>query len=131
MSCPSMLYTVLANATVAENGTAGFGSAVRGYGGAIMLNGTGINQVGGGYFGIDSSLTFTPTATGPVTIQFYLDGSPITGAVATGQGTAAQPLNLSVIGETRNCGRCCNSALTYTISAAGTIDVLSTRTVKG
>ena len=131
MSCPSMLYTVLTNAEVAENDTAGFGSAVRGYGQALRLNGTGINQIGGGYFGVDASLTFTPTAAGPVTIQYYLDGAPIPGSLATGQGTASQPLNLSVIGVTRSCGCQCNSTLTYTISAAGTIDNLATRVTKG
>ena len=130
MSCPSMIYTVLTNAAVSENGTAGFGTPTRRYGGAIRLDGSGIALDGSGYFAIDATLIITPEATGPVTIQFFQDGQPISGALATSQGTAAQPMNLSVTGEARNCTRCCSSTLTYTVSAAGTIDSLTTRVTK-
>jgi len=43
------------------------------------------------------------------------------------QGTAATPLNLSVVGTARN--TCCNpnSTLTYTIGEAGVINNLSTK----
>lgn len=130
MGCPSMIYTVLTNTEVTEGGGAGFGTPTRRYGGALRLDGSGIALNGSGYFDIDATLSFTPEAAGPVTIQFFQDGQPLAGALSTGQGTASQPLPLHVTGEARNCGRCSSSTLTYTISAAGTIDVLTTRVEK-
>lgn len=124
MSCPSAIYTVLTNATVEEGGSAGFGSVIRRYGPSVRMDGQGLNTLGGGYYAFDTSLTFTPTATGPVTIQFYQDGVAIPGALATEQGTAATPLNLSVPFMVRNIGPYASSAITYAISAAGVINNL-------
>lgn len=117
----SRIYTVATNVAIAENQSGPFGAIIRRYGCNCQLDGAGINLIGAGYYDLEASLSFTPTATGPVTIQFYQDGAAIPGALATEQGTAAEPLNLSVVAAIRNCGCDCNSSLTYTIDAAGTI----------
>lgn len=117
----SRIYTVATNVAIAENQSGPFGAIIRRYGCNCQLDGAGINLIGAGYYDLEASLSFTPTATGPVTIQFYQDGVAIPGALATGQGTAAEPLNLSVAAAIRNCGCDCNTSLTYTINAAGTI----------
>lgn len=120
MSCPSAICTLLTNTAVAANGSAGFGSTVRRYGPSCQLNGMGINLVGGGYYKLDASMSLTPTATGPVTLTFYQDGMALVSMTA--QGTEAEPVVLSVPFMLRNCGCDCNSTLTYTVSAAGTIN---------
>ena len=122
----SRIYTVVTNAAVSANQSGPFGAIVRRYGCNCQLDGAGINLIGAGYYDLDASLTFTPTAAGPVTIQFYQDGQAIPGALATGQGTAAEPLNLFVCAAIRNCGCDCNTTLTYTIDADGTITNLAT-----
>lgn len=124
------IYTVATNVAIAEGQQGPFGAVKRRYGCSCQLNGDGIDLYGAGYYDIEASLTFTPTATGPVTIQFYQDGLAISGALATEQGTAATPMNLSVVGVVRNCGCSCNSTLTYTIDAAGTIVNLATDVTK-
>lgn len=126
MSCPSAIHTVSTNVDVAENGQIPFGSVVRRYGRNCQLNGTGINLMGAGYYDLESSLTFTPTATGPVTIQFYQDGIALPGATMTVPGTAAEPIGLYVTSMPRNCGCDCNTMITATISAAGTANNFST-----
>ena len=117
----SRIYTVATNVAIAENQSGPFGAIIRRYGCNCQLDGAGINLIGAGYYDLEASLSFTPTATGPVTIQFYQDGVAVPGALAIGQGTAAEPLNLSVAAALRNCGCNCNTTLTYTIDAAGTI----------
>lgn len=130
MSCPSSIYTVLTNYAVTEGSQGSFGTIVRRFGRFVQLDGQGINLLGQGYYDLDASLSFTPTAAGPVTIQFYQDGVAIPGALATTQGTAAEPCTLPVVAKVRNCGCDCNTTLTYTISAAGTIVNLATRVDK-
>lgn len=130
MSCPSLIYTVATNVAIAEGQQGTFGAIIRRYGRNCQLDGAGINAIGAGYYDLRASLTFEPTATGPVTIQFYQDGVAIPGAVATAQGTATEPVSLCVEAEVRNCGCDCNSAITYTIGAAGTIVNLSTKVGK-
>lgn len=130
MSCPSSIYTVLTNYSATAGEQIPLGVIVRRYGRGVQLDGPGINLVGSGYFDIDASLTFVPTSTGAVTIQFYQDGSAIPGAVATAQGTASEPVSLPVSSQARNCGCACSSTLTCTVSAAGTVSNLSTRVKK-
>lgn len=126
MSCPSKICTNLSNYAVAEGSQGPFGTIVRRYGRNLQLDGQGINMLGPGYYDLSASLSFIPTATGPVTIQFYQDGVEVRSAVATSQGTASEPVNLFVTSELRNCGCDCNTTLAYTISAAGTIANLTT-----
>lgn len=130
MSCPASIYTVLTNYVIAENAQGPFGAIIRRFGRNVQLDGQGINLIGPGYYDLDTSLSFTPTATGPVTIQYYQDGVAVPGAFATAQGTASEPLNLHVTSKLRNCGCDCNSTLTYTIDAAGTVVNLSNRVDK-
>lgn len=130
MSCPASIYTVLTNYAIAENAQGPFGAIIRRFGRSVQLDGQGINLIGPGYYDLDASLSFTPTATGPVTIQYYQDGVAVPGALATTQGTASEPLNLHVTSKLRNCGCDCNSTLTYTIDAAGTVVNLSNRVDK-
>ena len=126
----SRIYTVATNVAIAENQSGPFGAIIRRYGCNCQLDGAGINLIGAGYYDLVASLSFTPTATGPVTIQFYQDGVAIPGALAVEQGTAATPMNLGVTSTLRNCGCDCNSSLTYTIDAAGTIVNLSVNVTK-
>ena len=126
----SRIYTVATNVAIAANQSGPFGAIIRRYGCNCQLDGAGINLIGAGYYDLEASLSFTPTATGPVTIQFYQDGVAIPGALATGQGTTAEPLNLSVSAAVRNRGCNCNTTLTYTIDAAGTIVNLATDVYK-
>lgn len=126
MSCQSAIYTVNTNATIAASATVPFGSVVRRYGRSCQLDGSGINLMGPGYYKVDCSITFTPTSGGEVTVQLYQDGTAIPGAVASAQGTAAEPINLCVVALVRNCGCDCNTSLTATISAAGVADSIST-----
>lgn len=130
MGCPSCIYTVITNAAVAEGAQGQYGSVVRRYGKNLTLDGGGIILIGSGYYSLDASLTFTPTGAGPVTIQFYQDGSVVPGALATVQGAAGEPITLPVTGTLRNCGCNCNTTLTYTISAAGTTNNLAVRVTK-
>ena len=130
MSCPSSIYTVVTNATVAGGAQGPYGAIIRRFGRSVQLDGQGINLLGTGYYDLEASLTFTPTATGPVTIQFFQDGIAVPGAVATAQATASEPSNLYVTALVRNCACDCNSSLTYTVSAAGTIVNLATRVAK-
>ena len=122
----SRIYTVATNVAIAANQSGPFGAIIRRYGCNCQLDGAGINLIGAGYYDLEASLSFTPTATGPVTIQFYQDGIAIPGALAIAQGTAAEPLNLSISAAVRNCGCNCNTTLTYIIDAAGTIVNLAT-----
>lgn len=126
----SRIYTVATNVTIAENQSGPFGAIIRRYGCNCQLDGAGINLIGAGYYDLEASLSFTPTATGPVTIQFYQDGVAVPGAIATEQGTAATPVNLGVTSTLRNCGCDCNSSLTYTVDVAGTIVNLSVNVTK-
>lgn len=130
MSCPSEIYTVLSNAVVDAGASGQFGTTVRRYGRNLQSNGSVITVEGQGYYDIDASLTFVPTATGPVTIQFYQDGIAIPGALVTAQGTANEPVNLVVVSLMRNFCYRSDTVLTYTISADGTATNLATRVKK-
>lgn len=131
MSCKSEIYVVNStNGTVTTDaGTfvqIPFGSVVRRYGQSLGLDGSSILCCSRGYFDIKTSLTFTPTAAGPVTLQIWQDGRPLQGATATQQGTAGNPINLSFPSVARNCAYDCNSNLTAWIDAPGNIVNFST-----
>lgn len=131
MSCKSAIYT-----TNATNGTvttdAGtfvqipFGSVVRRYGQSLGLDGGSIICCNNGYFDVESSLSYTPTAAGPVTIEFRQDGVAVPGLMAVAQGTAGEPMNLKVSGLVRNCRDCCNSTLTAWVNAPGNVTNFAT-----
>lgn len=96
MSCKSAIYTVATNVDVAANGQIPFGSVIRRFGPNLSLSGFDIVACGQGYYGVDCSVTLEPVGAGPIGVQLYADGLPVSGAMAQAQGTAATPLNLSV-----------------------------------
>lgn len=65
MSCPASIYTVLTNYVIAEDAQDPFGAIIRRFGRNVQLDGQGINLLGSGYYDLDASLSFTPTATVP------------------------------------------------------------------
>lgn len=90
MSCNSAIYTVnQTGAALAANAQVPFGSAIRRFGKNLRLDGDSITVCGSGYYDLEVSATIEPTAAGPVTIQAYLNGSPIQGAFATETAAAA------------------------------------------
>ena len=101
MSCKSAIYTVVTNASVAANGQIPFGSIIRRFGPSLDLSGSDIVACGRGYYGVDCSVTLVPVGAGAIGVQLYADGTPVPGATAQAQGTAAEPLNLSVTGLVR------------------------------
>lgn len=122
MSCNSAIYTV--NATnAAVTTTAGtfvqvpFGSVIRRFGRALRLDGGSILAAGSGYFDVAASITLTPTAAGPITVQMRQDGTAVPGLTATVTGAASSPITLPLNGLARNCGCDCNSTLTLWVDA--------------
>ena len=131
MSCKSAIYTV--NSTnAAVDTTAGtfvqvpFGSVIRRYGSNLRLDGGSILAMDQGYFDVEASLSFIPTAAGPVTVEVRQDGVAVPGLTATAQATAGNPIALPLSGLIRNCGRCCNSAVTLWVNAPGNVANLAT-----
>lgn len=122
MSCPSSIYTVNTNYTVAADGIIPAGTIVRRYGRNCQSDNVGVALVGAGYYDVIASVTFTPDATGAVTVALTQDGTPIQGATMTVQGTASEPCGLFIVGKARNCGCDCNSMILATISAAGVVN---------
>lgn len=131
MTCKSAIYTVNeTNGTVTTTDETfvqvPFGSVIRRYGQSLGLDGGSILCCQQGYFDVEGSLTFTPTAAGPVSVQIRQDGVPVPGLTKTVQGTAGAPAYVGFSGLVRNCGERCNSALTCWINASGTVTSLST-----
>lgn len=130
MSCNSAIYTANTTnqaVTAPEDQFAQvpFGSVVRRFGKALALDGGNIVLFGSGYFDCELSITFSPTAAGPVTAQLYQDGTPIPGALATAQATAGNPVTLPITALARNCGCACNSTLSIGVNATGTLNNLA------
>lgn len=128
MSCKSAIYTVNNSIpTLAANALIPFGSIVRRFGPALDLNGNGIFAEGSGYFDVYVTITATPTAVGPVTIQLYQDGVAVPGALKTVYAaTANQPIGLDIHALIRNVGCYANSMLAVGISAEAAIDNFAT-----
>lgn len=130
MSCPSEICTFNSNYSAAENAVIPFGTIARRYGRNCQLDGNGINLIGAGYYDFTSSISFTPTASGPVTFQLMQDGTAVPGALVSFSGTAATTTPASLRFTLRNCGCNCNSVLTVTTSAAGIVDNMATVVAK-
>ena len=125
----SAIYTI--NATnMAVNTTAGtfvqvpFGSVQRRFGRQLAMDGGSILCCGSGYFDILSILSFTPTDVGTLNVQVRQDNVVVASASCT--GTAGSTSVVPVTGLARNCGKCCNTALTLWIDQPGTMDQAST-----
>lgn len=118
----SGIYTANTTAVaLGENSTLPLGNIVRRFGCALDLNGNGINMADSGYYNVRSSVTYTPTTEGLLSVQLIADGVPVPGAFATVTAAAGTTYNLSIVGMVR---RCCASAGTLTIitNQAGTLN---------
>lgn len=88
MSCKSAIYTADPSSTVLTLSTAAgtaipLGMTVRRFGCNAVLSGNGILLKGQGYFDVDASVTFTPTAAGTYTVTLFKDGVAVPGATQT------------------------------------------------
>lgn len=88
MSCKSAIYTADPSSTVLTLSTAAgtaipLGTTVRRFGCNAVLSGNGILLKGQGYFDVDASVTFTPTAAGAYTVTLFKDGVAVPGATQT------------------------------------------------
>ena len=127
MSCNSAIYTVNTASPVittanSQFATIPFGSVIRRFGRCLGLDGNSIVACGSGYFDCQATVTLTPTAAGPVTVQLFKDGNPVPGAFATITGAASSPTSLSLAALVRNCGCDCNSTLSVRVNASCTIN---------
>lgn len=87
MSCKSAIYTADPSSTVLTLSTAAgtaipLGTTVRRFGCNAVLSGNGILLKGQGYFDVDASVTFTPTAAGAYTVTLFKDGVAVPGCHA-------------------------------------------------
>lgn len=116
------IYT--ANTTAAAlgaNSTIPLGAIIRRFGCGLDLNGNGINLMEKGYYAVDASISYTPTAAGQLTVTLLADGVAVPGAVATVTGIAGSTANLHIVGMVK---RCCEGAgtLTLIVNQAGTLN---------
>lgn len=132
MSCKSAIYTVNSvQQPYAANSQIPFGTVVRRFGNNCQLDGPSIALNGGGYYGIDISLSIAPTAAGEITAQVYSNGVPVPGALATNTAAnAGDVVSLPITGMVRNCGQCAVSTLSLFITAAGTPTNFATKVDK-
>ena len=118
---------------VAVNSIISLGSVLRRYGCNLRLSGNGIEVTGEGYYKIDSNVSVSPTAAGPVTVALYNNGVQIPGAIAYGSvSTAGNPITLPLETTIRQ-ACCCDSADNITcvlIEGAGVVDNISVRVEK-
>lgn len=118
----SGIYTAnTTSAALGENSLLPLGNIVRRSGCALDLNGNGINIFLPGCYKVTSSVTYTPTATGLLTVQLMADGVVVPGSVASTTAVAGSTYNLSLVGKVR---RSCDSVSTLTImvNLAGTLN---------
>lgn len=118
---------------VAVNSIISLGSVLRRYGCNLRLSGNGIEVTGEGYYKIDSNVSVSPTAAGPVTVALYNNGVQIPGAIAYGSvSTAGNPITLPLETTIRQ-ACCCDSADNITcvlFEGAGVVDNISVRVEK-
>lgn len=120
------IYTANTTPTaIAAGGALPLGAIIRRYGCALDLNGNGINISSPGYYKANASVTFSPTAAGPVTVSMLADGVEIPGATATATAAAAgDAVALPIAAMLR---RFCQgtAALTLVVDVAGTLNNLA------
>ena len=118
---------------VAVNSIISLGSVLRRYGCNLRLSGNGIEVTGEGDYKIDSNVSVSPTAAGPVTVALYNNGVQIPGAIAYGSvSTAGNPITLPLETTIRQ-ACCCDSADNITcvlLEGAGVVDNISVRVEK-
>lgn len=89
------------------------GATVRRFGCNAVLSGNGILLKGQGYFDVDASVTFTPTAAGAYTVTLFKDGVAVPGATQTVTAAAAGTVSVNIPAIVRN--QCCDSTSTLTL----------------
>lgn len=116
------IYTANTTAVALGAGsTIPLGAIIRRFGCGLDLNGNSINLMGQGYYEVDASISYTPTAAGQLTVTLIADGVAVPGATATVTGTAGSTVNLHIVGMVK---RCCEGAgtLTLLINQAGVLN---------
>lgn len=100
---------------VTAGSTITLGSVLRRYGCNCRLNGNSVIELSGqGYYEVTATVTLAPTASGNVSVALYQDGTPISGAVATGSvTTAGNSITLPLVTTVRN-NCCCDSVSAIT-----------------
>lgn len=113
---------------VTAGSTITLGSVLRRYGCNCRLNGNSVIELSGqGYYEVTATVTLAPTASGNVSVALYQDGTPISGAVATGSvTTAGNSITLPLVTTVRN-NCCCDSVSAITcVLTSGTSAVSNT-----
>ena len=118
MSCKSAIYAADPSGTVLTLSTATgtvipLGTTVRRFGCNAVLSGNGVLLNGQGYFNVDASVTFTPTAAGTYTVTLFKDGVAVPGATQTITAAAAGTVPVNIPAIVRN--QCCDSTSTLTL----------------
>ena len=130
----SLIQTVnQSSQVVAANSIIDLGSVIRRFGCNCRLNGNAIEVDGAGYYTVESTVTLAPTAAGNVTVAIYKNGTPLTGATATGSTTTAgNPITLPIQATIREgCGCDGGTSLTVVlVSGASTVTNVSMRVEK-
>lgn len=129
MSCKSAIYAADPSGTVLTLSTATgtvipLGTTIRRFGCNAVLSGNGVLLNGQGYFNVDASVTFTPTAAGTYTVTLFKDGVAVPGATQTITAAAAGTVPVNIPAIVRN--QCCDSTSTLTLvvtSATGAATV--------
>lgn len=119
---------------VTAGSTITLGSVLRRYGCNCRLNGNSVIKLSGqGYYEVTATVTLAPTASGNVSVALYQDGTPISGAVATGSvTTAGNSITLPLVTTVRN-NCCCDSVSAITCvltSGTSTVSNISMRVEK-
>ena len=130
MSCNSAIYTVNNTNQVVTTVAGTFvtiplGSVIRRFGRNLGLDGGAVVACGSVYFDCEASISLTPTAAGPITVQLFQDGIAVPGALATATGVAASTIALPITALVRNCGCNCNSTLSIRVNAPCTVNNLA------
>lgn len=119
---------------VAVNSIISLGSVQRRYGCNLRLSGNAIEMGGEGYYAVDCSVTLVPNAVGNVTVALYVDGSPVSGATATGAvSTVGNSVTIPIMATLRRPCNCCEEVnnLTFVLTAgASTVTNISARVEK-
>lgn len=119
---------------VTAGSTITLGSVLRRYGCNCRLNGNSVIELSGqGYYEVTATVTLAPTTSGNVSVALYQDGTPISGAVATGSvTTAGNSITLPLVITVRN-NCCCDSVSAITCvltSGTSTVSNISMRVEK-
>lgn len=131
------IYTVNSGAqAVAVGGTINLGTIVRRFGReccdpSINLNGSSITLNDPGYYDIDVAVTALPTASGPVTITVFQDGTAVPGSTNTTTAPAAgNPVNVVSLPMVRvRCGSASSISVVLT-NGVGTVANISVKVIK-